>query len=573
MATSDRKPYETATVLDQDFLDDCHDNLVNQLEMIVDIDTAFSGTLHLSDRNKYVGDTYYEARLVFPVVTRTVGDFLSPTLEFSQVSLEINNADGYYNNILPAGDDFGGWIGKRVSVKIGLRDVASTYKEIFSGQVTDQGGFGRTVNSFTLVARNDFEKINVEFPKAVFKASDYPDIEGDVENTIVPLVYGDWTVNVQEQGASIPAYVVNGLNGGVAAFNTLLELVISDNDNTLFDITKVYCLRGQTYFNFDGADVVGIINNRAFQLRQSGTSPPCLTLMDGALFEYKSGDKFFVQVKGKDLGSYDDNLISQAQDILLNYTNGAVVSGDFDSSWATYRDKNSPSESAIASIKSRAWIQEPQPALTYVLSMLEQVRLEAFVDRDLKLKINSLHLDDFVAVPTFPVKNWDIVADSFVPKLDDRNNFNRARASFNFLPNANENFGETKIYKNAAAILQASKEISKRIVFPNLYEESSVVNQLKEILRIASAYLEVIDMALTWRGMLLDIGDFVRINVNIQGSQFNDVPAMIREIGYDPVGIKIPIKVWSFQMMPFPGHNPTFTGITGGTAATIAEET
>ena len=68
MATADRKPYETATVLDQDFLDDCHDNLTNQLEVIVDIDTP-TGTIYLSDRNKYVGSTFYEARLKFPIIS------------------------------------------------------------------------------------------------------------------------------------------------------------------------------------------------------------------------------------------------------------------------------------------------------------------------------------------------------------------------------------------------------------------------------------------------------------------------------------------------------------------------
>jgi hypothetical protein len=69
--------------------------------------------------------------------------------------------------------------------------------------------------------------------------------------------------------------------------------------------------------------------------------------------------------------------------------------------------------------------------------------------------------------------------------------------------------------------------------------------------------------------MLLDIGDFVKINVDIQGTQFVNVPAMIREIGYDPAGIKIPVKLWSFQMLPFPGHSPTFIGMTGGSTSGI----
>jgi len=154
----------------------------------------------------------------------------------------------------------------------------------------------------------------------------------------------------------------------------------------------------------------------------------------------------------------------------------------------------------------------------------------------------------------------------------DRNNFNRAKGSYNFLPSKNENFNETAVFKNPAAISQAGKEISKRVVFPNLYVQSDVDNQLKELLKLASSYLEVIDCSLTWRSMLLDIGEFVKINVNIQGAEFNEVPAMVREIGYDPAGIKIPVKMWSFQMTPFPNYNPGFSGIVGGYQANITQE-
>jgi hypothetical protein len=572
MATSNRRPYETATVLDQAFLDDCHDNLVNQLEMIVDVDSPI-GTLHLSDRNKYVGSTFYEARLNFPVITRTIGEYLSPTLEFSQLQIEINNADGKFNTILPAGGDYTGWIGKAISVKIGLRDVASTYTEIFSGHVTDQGGFQRSVRSFSLIARNDFERLNVNFPTTVFAFSSFPDIENENENKVLPIIYGDWTVDVEPNGAAVPAFVTNGADALVnsAPFSTLIDLVISENDNSFFDTSQVYLKRSDTFYLIDPADVVGVVNNKAFQIRQSGTSPAGVTLVDAVLYEYKQGDKFFVKVKGKDLGSYDDNIVWQARDILLTYS--GITSGEFDASWATYRDKSSPVESAVANIKSRVWVQEAQPALTYVLSMLEQVRLEAFVDRNLKLKISSLHLDSFQASPAYPVKNWDVEAGSFSPKLDDRNNFNRAAGSYNFLPSRNENFQETAVFRNAAAILQAGKTISKRIVFPNLYTSADVVYQLKEILKIASGYIEVVETTLTWRSMLLDIGDFVKVNVRIQGTQFTDVPAIIREIGYDPSGIKIPVRLWSFQLLPFPGYSPTFSGITGGSTATIAQET
>ena len=574
MASNDRKPFLTATVLDQDFLDTCHDNLVNDLELIVDIQDPQGGTIHVSDRNKYVGGTYYAARLQFPVITRTVGDFLSPQLEFSSITLELNNADGFFNEFLPAGADFDGWIGNTVVVKLGLRDVASTYKTIFSGRITEEGGFQRSIKSITFIARDDFDKLNQSFPKTILTDA-FTDIEASKLNTVVPYIYGDWTVNVEPLLASIPAIPVNGADpdvNGDSSFSTAVQLVISENDNTYFDDTQVYLRRGDNAWLIDSTDIVSIsAGKNSFSITQGNTMTAITADAVDEAFEYASGDEFLVKVKGKDLGVYDDNIVEQARDILLTFTD--AVSGDFASNWNTFRDKASPTVSAINTFKSRIWIQEPADTLTYVLSLFEQVRLEVFLNRDQKLEILSNHLDDFVANPSFQIKNWDVVKDTFTPKLDERNNFNRSKGQFNGLPNRKgELFQETPVFRATAAIAQTGREISKRVLFPNLYDETVVINQVKEILRIAGGYIENVNVELTWRSMLLDIGDFVKLNVNIQGTVFENVPALIRQIGYDPQGIKIPMKLWSFQMLPFPGHSPGFPGITGGSSVSIDEE-
>lgn len=556
-------------------MDEAFGNLTNQLELIVDIESP-TGTLHLSDRNKYVGSTFYEARLVFPTIQRTIGELLSPELEFSSLSLEINNADGFFNNLMPAGDDYQGWINRQITVKMGLRDVASTYKPIFSGRVTAEGGFQRTLKSFILTARNDFEKLNVNFPKTVFTDTSFPNIDPDKINVVVPLIYGDWTVNVEPGGASIPVTVVNGadpnVTGESSPHSTNVQAVISDNDLAFFDTTEVYLKRSSVLVRFDVGDIVNVgVGNRSFEIKQSGSGGT--TLVEADPYAYERGDEIFVKVKGQDLGAFDDNIVSQGMHILE--THAGVLSGDFHANWTTYRDKASPSQSAISTFKSRIWIQEPQPVLTFVLSLLEQVRLEAFIDLGGKLKLSSLHFEDFVAAPTFKVKNWDIEEGSFKPKIDDRTNFNRAQGVFNFLPGRNENFQQTPILRNAAAITQAGGlEISKKVVYPNLYDPVVVKAQLTELLRLVSAYIENLYFTLTWRALLLDIGDFVNISVEIEGSQFQNVPMLLREIGYDPEGFKVPVRGFSFQLLPFPGWAPSWSpnGITGGYAAAITEE-
>jgi hypothetical protein len=459
-----------------------------------------------------------------------------------------------------------------VTVRLGLRDVASTYQAVFNGRITDIGGAGRTRTSLVFDARDDFDRVNVDFPTEVLTKSTFPDLEDNFVGMPVPVIYGDWTAELDAGDALVPAFPVNGKAAGVLAGTANVLLLISANDNALLDTSNIYIKKdkdGKEFlYVFNAADIIAGAGNKSFELKQVAGGG--VTLIEGVGYTFESGDEFFVRVKGKDLGSYSDNIVWQARDILMTY--GGAISSDFDSSWATYRDKASPSQSAISTIKSRVWVQETQQVMTYVLSMFEQVRLECFMSRELKFKITSLHFDEFQAAPSFVVKNWDVEMDTIAPKLDTVNVWNRAQADYSFSPRLNENSRTTPIYRNSAAITQAGKPIGKKVVFPNLYKESEVISQLTEMLKLASSYSEFIEMTLTPRAILKDIGDFVLINVKMGATVFENVPAQIRSIGYDPKGLRVPVKVWSFQMVPFPGYAPTHPGIVGGSTATITAE-
>jgi hypothetical protein len=649
MSGKDRRLYLTSSVLNQTVLDWCHDNLECKLEFVAEIETP-TGTIYASDRNKYVGNRFYEALLVFPVVNRTVGDWLTPELSFSTLTIELSNADGRYNDIMPGGVNYGSWVGKSIIVKLGLAEVASSYKTIYSGTITAVGGVKRSVKSITLISRDRYDKLAATFPTEVITRTEFPKVQDDIAGKLKPIIYGDYTTAVAPNPAIVPSFITNGgdpfvtfkeididitigtssfaatnhrfdegdgvqlkttgaLPTGViiattyyiknAATNTFqlsaapfgavigisgsqsgthtvlanpaaaredLEFVTSGNDLVSFDADNVWVRRSDIYYKVSTADVTTIgAGNRTFHVKQNS-----LLWFDGAVYLYESGDTFFVRVRGKTLAGYDDNLVAQAKDILKTY--GGLVDGDFHANWATYRDKASPAQSNIAGIKSRAWISEPQAAITYALSMMEQVRLEAFINRDQLIKVNSLHFEDFQAAPSFQVKNWDVVKESFTPQIDEINNFNRAQGTYDLHPDTNENSTNTAIFKNAASITQIGKAISKKVVFPNLYVEADVTGNLKEIIRLSSAMFETIAMTLTWRAMLLDVGDFVLVNVVIGSAVFEGVPVMIRTIGADAKGLTIPLKGWSFALCPFPGYVPGFSGTVGGYAATIVQE-
>lgn len=574
MSSSDRFPYLTATVLDQTFLDACHDNLACDLEMICDIGAPDGSTIRASDRNKYVGDTFYEALMAFPVMRRTIGEWLQGALEFSRLELALSNVDQRFNPMLQGGADFGGgWVGNEIMVKIGLRDVESTYKTIFRGSVTPEGGFGRDVRSIKLISRDGFDALNTEFPTALFTIVDYPLIQDKWLGKAKPIIYGDWTVVLSDRPAVVPAIPVNGADDDVVQEDGLrnpLNLVISQNANREFDVNNVWVRRGQQYLRFDPADISGITSDKnSFTITQNGTLTGVDEVVADDPFLFGAGDEFFVLVKGKDLSTYSDNFVEIARDIMITY--GTAISGDFHANWDTFRDKASPVQSAIVNMKCRIWQQDSVSALSMALSLLEQVRLEAFIDRDFKIKINSLHFDDFDAAPSFTLRNWDVVKDTFQPAIDQKNNFNRTKGFFARMPDSGQNELETPFFNNAGSIAFAGSTITKGLVYPNHYIAADVYLQTKETLRLASAFFEVIPLETTWRTLLLDIGDFVKLDVQIQSVIYQNVPCLIREVGWSPKGMKRPMSIWCLQTVSFPGYTPV-VGSVGGYDAVITEE-
>ena len=580
MSSSDRQPYQTATVLDQDLLDDCADNLVCQLEMVCTIavpsGAGFANDLlYLSDRNKYVGDDFYEARLKFPVIKRTVGELLSPSVEFSSIRLEVNNSDGKFNSILPGGAAYDSMIAREVIIQLGLSDKSATYKTIFQGFVSDIAGFGRTIKSFFIIARDKFDGLRTKFPNSTFSSTSYPNIQSSVNGKIIPYIFGDWTADPLPDGveAAIPAFPVNGSSASVLLGNTNLQLVISENTNELFESTKVVLERSEEFFVFDVGDITNIgANLNSFDLKQSGTGGT--TTISGSSFTFKESDKFWVKVKGQEVvagNAYDSNAVEISRYILQNF--GGSIAGDFDATFNTFRDKASPAASAIFNLKVRAHYQKQIPAIEAALSLLEQVRLEGHIDQNQKIKLNPLHFDEFDASPSFVVRDWDLERNSLKPQVDTRINVNRMKGFFNSNPFTKGNENETNFFKNSASITQNNKTINKGLVFPNMYIRSDVDLQVPEVLKITSSFFEIISVTQTWRSMLLDIGDFVTLDISIGSTLFTDVPCMIRSIAFSADGLRVIITYWSFQMIPFDGYAPTYNGIVGGSTATITEET
>jgi len=565
MSGKDRKPYKLATSLTQELLDYCADNLVCQIEMIATIQTP-TGLIRASDRNKYVGQYFYEALLKFPQIKRTVGEWISNELEFSTIELELSNADGRFNQFLPEGANYQSWIGNTVEIKIGLAEIEASYRTIFYGAITDVGGFKRSTKSVTIIARDTWDKLNVMFPKFAFNTTDYPLLDSGDAGKLLPYVLGDWSTGLS-QTASIPCTIVNKADPDIIYNETTnptpiaLVCVTSYNQMNVFNDTDVYLIRNDLFYQMHALDIDVSSNKTGFVVYQRTGNTMIQEKPDepAIVYTYETSDTFAVKCKEN-----TENIILQAKKILETYA--GVTSGDYHTvSWTHFETK-------LASIKSRVWIQEPASAINYVLSLLEQVQVEAFIDTDRKIKLTGLHFDEFETNPSFTLQNWDIERDSLQIQIDELNNFNRLKGFYNLDPILGEEAFSTAYYKNVAAITQAGKEITKQIAFPNLFDSTQVETQVTNILKLASAYCEFVTCTVTWRFLLKDLNNMIKLNIKIGSSQFSSTPALVRDLAYNPEGAKLELKLWSFQMLPFGTYNPSFSGICGGQYAAITKE-
>ena len=150
------------------------------------------------------------------------------------------------------------------------------------------------------------------------------------------------------------------------------------------------------------------------------------------------------------------NAVAIAKDILKEY--GLLNDLDFTSAWSTYAAKNTPAQSAIADIKCHLWVKDAVTAMEQALSLLEQVRLEIYINRNLKFDLNSLHFDEFPSTSVLTIENWDIVKGTFQPTTDVKNNFNVIKATYDYLPDYGAEGYETGYFENTDCAVRDSSD-------------------------------------------------------------------------------------------------------------------
>lgn len=236
-----REPWNAAgAVLNQKLLDASYPDI--ELNWAIEIKLK-ENIFRVSNKNLYIEDDdgaprFYEARISkAPSMTTTLGEWLNPNFEIGDLKFTLNNRDGRYNPFLPQGNQYTQWVNAEVSVMVGIGEMRSNYFELFNGFVTAKQGLTTTEDSITLKCYDRFDNDEIPIPPIVFTSINFPDIQDGVSGKGVPLVYGDWTVDVGDFG-EVPAYCLNAFEVNPSTY------IFKVSINSLSSIEDIYLHRG-----------------------------------------------------------------------------------------------------------------------------------------------------------------------------------------------------------------------------------------------------------------------------------------------------------------------------------------
>lgn len=227
--------------LNQDLLDNTYPFV--ELNFICDFtlkDTVF----RVSNKNIYVEDRYgvprfYEARVGrAPSFSITQGEWLAPNFEIGDLTIKMNNRDGFFNDYLPQGPLFAQWIGAKVEIRVGFGEHFENYFNIFTGFVAAKKGVETTDQEIMVKCYDMFDDDELPIPAQQFDEATYPDIDDNYKGKPIPLVYGDWTVDINDFG-DIPGIVTNAFEEDASFY------YIKIADNSLRSIDNIYLHRGK----------------------------------------------------------------------------------------------------------------------------------------------------------------------------------------------------------------------------------------------------------------------------------------------------------------------------------------
>lgn len=188
----------------QDLLDACYPTI--ELQWFAEIELEPGVLFRVSDKSFYVQDKdgvahFYDARAEqAPKINVDLGEWLQPQYQISNLSLQLNNRDGFFNPYLPHGLKYKMWTNAKITIKVGFGEKYENYLTLFEGYPTEKKGLTSNRDSIMIEAYDKLDLDQIPIPPNVFSTDSFPDVDSQYEGKAIPLIYGDWTEETVDWG-------------------------------------------------------------------------------------------------------------------------------------------------------------------------------------------------------------------------------------------------------------------------------------------------------------------------------------------------------------------------------------
>src|SRR6056297_1938881 len=178
--------------VNKDSLDKSFAANFERLELFAVIGDFGKEQIKVADRPKYIGSFFFDGRVEFPELDKEMSDLTEAKIQFSELTLKINNLDGKYSKYLPYGADYRPFINEKVSLYVGRSDKEEGFRELFKGVVHQEGGVSYDMKYITFSVRDTFERLNNKVPLPTINTSVFPNAPEDSIGQIIPFALGDF---------------------------------------------------------------------------------------------------------------------------------------------------------------------------------------------------------------------------------------------------------------------------------------------------------------------------------------------------------------------------------------------
>jgi hypothetical protein len=476
------------------------------VEFLLDSTTLNYADEDLSLRDGAVTGAFYSGRLPPEgTLTRTLGTFIEPRESVDAFDVPLDNSDNSLAELINNST----FANREVRIWLGEGNNKANYSRVFTGFVAHPNGISWDERQarFTVIDKRIKDRKVLPLAASKFTTDVFPNIEKKNKATPIPIVYGNWS-SLAASGVSIPC-------------------VCTDQRAT------------GSSFQFASHGIKSVdrfLKNASVLTGRSGAAnsvkPVSLATATFDISGYAyNATSDTVSVNCQGLQSANSTLYELPGDILRNLLTSYLGLTTSDINGSSFNELSTKT----SGVSCRRFIKTETASDTVITELLNETQIDLrFVNGQYDPKFRKLDSSstrtDYQESDIVLIDEDNEQADFNVTYDPDRFYTNQIPANYQYDP-IDAKFLNATTLNNTSAILRDEATVERVMNFYWLFDKTIVENRIRRELVVFSTEPPSIDLTLTRRAMLKNLGDQVDITYNIFDNNSFQIRRMETNLG------------------------------------------